>query len=147
MIEIKLTKGRAAIIDAADWPIVKEHTWLAVSSSGKFYARTVIRNPDGTRDHIYMHRLLLQANDSRIRTKHIDGDTLNNRRANLAIRGAVRPDLALAKDNALDGVSWDAKRRKWKAKILIYIDYYPTKEAAAAAYSAAASELIARSPQ
>ena len=141
MIEIKLTKGKVAIIDEADWPIVKDHTWLAVSSGGKFYARTVVRNPDGTRTYVYMHRLLLQANGPRIRAKHIDGDTLNNRRANLAIRGAATQGLMPAEDSALDGVSWDAKRRKWKAKILIYIDYYPTKEAASAAYSAAAREL------
>jgi HNH endonuclease/AP2 domain len=65
---------KACFIDAADYPLVKEHHWCAKEQRKTFYAHS-------KRGAIYMHALLMGEKN----VDHIDGDGLNNRRSNLRI--------------------------------------------------------------
>lgn len=72
-----LTRGKWALIDAADWPLVRPHKWCAQHISGQWYATAWI---EGKR--WLMHRLLLNEPQG-LYVDHIDGDGLNNARSNL----------------------------------------------------------------
>lgn len=76
---IALTKGKFAIVDAADFDYLSGFRWHAKESRGRFYAATVI---DGK--SVAMHQLLMAPPPGMV-VDHIDGNGLNNRRDNLRI--------------------------------------------------------------
>lgn len=144
MRKIALTQGKVALIDNADYRLVKPYTWHTMRvGCGLDYAAT---NVDG--ELIYMHRLLLglTRGDKR-RGDHKNHDGLDNRRKNLRIAtySQDQHNARIAKHNksGLKGVWWKARERKWEAGIYImkkqvFLGRYPTPEQAAAAYDAAA---------
>jgi hypothetical protein len=81
VIEIPLTKGQVAIIDATDADKVMAFKWHAAERGKRFMAAKNPKSPvmDGV---VYMHRLILDAKPGQA-VDHIDGDSLNNRRSNL----------------------------------------------------------------
>lgn len=95
---------------------------------------------------IYLHSVI--APDC---TDHINGNGLDNRKANL--RPATRSQngansrLSSRSTSGYKGVSYDRARGSWKAQIGFrgenrFLGRYPTAEQAAAAYDAAAQELF-----
>lgn len=83
---IDLGKGRKAIIDAEDWPRIRDEygaLWHA-NSNGKtgVYARRQITEPDGERRYVTLQRAVLEAKQGQ-RVKVINGDPLDCRKANL----------------------------------------------------------------
>jgi hypothetical protein len=108
--------GRA-MIDSADIPIVKDYKWFSGASG---YAQASPRN--GIDNKLWMHRLILgiAGLDARqVKSDHINGTRLDNRRANLRIvtpaenaQNAVRP-----KRRRLRGVSWDKKAGRWSVHV------------------------------
>lgn len=78
---VPLTRGYEAIVDAADADLVGQWNWAANSvQPGCVYAsRHKLVSEGGGGEH--MHRLLVGGNAPRV--DHINGDTLDNRRANL----------------------------------------------------------------
>jgi hypothetical protein len=74
---IGLTKGKYAIVDAADYEWLSQYTWHATCARGRYYAATVI---DGK--SISMHRMIMNPPPGKV-TDHADANGLNNRRANL----------------------------------------------------------------
>lgn len=142
---IPLTKGKEAVIDAADAPLVSHVNWSAHTSGSTFYAVSKARDEDGWKT-VRLHRLLVTADE---RIDHIDGDGLNNRRANLrpasiSQNGFNRPSQANSK-TGVKGV-WRHKGGKWMAQIKAgpvrrHLGLYGTIEAAQEAYRRAASEL------
>jgi hypothetical protein len=74
---IALTKGKFAIVDAADYEWLNQYRWNAFESGGKFYARRSV--PGGT---ILMHRAIMQTPPGMV-VDHIDRNGLHNRRANM----------------------------------------------------------------
>ncbi|MBN1359208.1 MAG: HNH endonuclease [Sedimentisphaerales bacterium] len=76
---IALTRGKFAIVDAADYERLSRYRWYASRSAGKTYARRNTRL--GT---ILMHREIVHAPKGLI-VDHFDGNGLNNRRSNLRI--------------------------------------------------------------
>jgi len=74
---IALTKGKFAIVDAADYEWLSQYRWNAFASGGKWYARRSV--PGGT---ILMHRAIMETPPGMV-VDHIDHNGLHNRHANM----------------------------------------------------------------
>lgn len=74
-VRIPLTKGRHALVDMRDFPMIADWNWCATAQSGRSYARR------GTNSGITitMHSVI----KGRKWLDHKDGDGLNNKRSNL----------------------------------------------------------------
>lgn len=137
-VRIPLTRGKFAVIDEADLPLVSQYKWGASGPQrgGRWYAVTQRR---GTRE-IRMHRLIMNAPDG-VLVDHRDGDGLNNRRENL--RFATNRDNILnvgsAPSNSTTGVlnvSFDKQTQTYAVRInhTYYGRYKTLEEAAVIAY-------------
>ncbi len=73
MREITLYRGQIALVDDEDFEAVSRYRWRLHRDG---YAQT------GNNPNIYMHRLILQPPSGYV-SDHINGDRLDNRRANL----------------------------------------------------------------
>lgn len=143
---IKLTQGKVALVDDADYEKVSPYKWWVFHATATlWYARAWI---NGKR--VYMHRLLLSP-PSGLVTDHINGDGLDNRRSNLRAvtqrknkqnRGACRNSTSHFR-----GVSWSKWAKKWVAQIKVdgvshNLGGYDDEEEAVAAYDAGAKRLL-----
>lgn len=157
---IPLTRGKWALVDTNDLPLVVGRVWGAVDNGGKgyddlFYA-TASRRLDPAKYSRYgvdkMHRVImgLDFGDPR-QVDHIDHNGLNNRRSNLRIATCTQNQANKRIQNTgtgtsrYKGVSWRSRRRKWAAQIMVdgrnrEIGCFAIEEDAAAAYDAAARE-------
>lgn len=77
--------GKFAICDWADWPTVRGYWWRLTTSRGSTqYAQAHSSHDTKTRHRITMHGLIMQPPDG-ASVDHINGDGLDNRRANLRV--------------------------------------------------------------
>lgn len=86
-IEFTLSNGLVTVIDQTDLQKVSRWHWHARNCRSSFYvARTTSLHAEGVRTvkNIYMHRFLMAA-PADMQVDHLNGDTLDNRRANLEI--------------------------------------------------------------
>lgn len=87
--EIPLTRGKIAIVDAADYERLNQFKWYAQCHfhTCQFYARRNIRKSEGKRGTIWMHREILGliAGDGLLVDHKDIHATLDNRRSNLRI--------------------------------------------------------------
>lgn len=111
--------------------------WLNNGHQSRTYAIASIRR-DGKRTSIFMHGVIAGSGPD-----HIDHDGLNNQRSNLRPatgsqnQGNRRPDLRST--SRFKGVSWEPRRRKWRATICgRIIGRYADEVDAARAYDAEA---------
>lgn len=82
MKEIKLTKGKIALVDDNDYDYLIQFSWHAMMTKCNCYAGRKTPRPEGKT--IFMHRELMGiANE--LQVDHIDHDGLNNQRSNLRI--------------------------------------------------------------
>ena len=146
MICIPLTQGKHAIIDNDDWELVSKHKWFANKLGGKFYAATYNVRPI----NLPMHRLILGLPDSSMWVDHIDGNTLNNTRANLRIctpqQNACNRRIRSDNTSKYKGVSYRKDSGLWRARIgvngkVINIGHFQDPLDAYNAYCEAAKEL------
>lgn len=141
--------GHVALIDEADIPVLSDYPWRAVRESGGVYICAVVRTPDG-RKHFRLHRVLLGATGRHTLVDHINGNTLDNRRANLRIATHaenVRNSHARWGISQYKGVTVSPKgsRKPWLAQIRAdgvthYLGTFDTEVEGALAYDAAARE-------
>lgn len=130
----RLGAGKVTLIDEADLPLVTASRWHLNNG----YART-------KRDNrmLLMHRLLLDPPDG-MYVDHINGDRLDNRRANLRLVTPAqnmwnrRPNTG----RRAKGARWRERRGKWESEIkvgnrTVYLGMFPTREQALAAYDEA----------
>lgn len=151
---IPLTLGYEAIIDAADVPLVEGWCWRAMVSRRKdgsvytVYARRSFRL-NGKMETAYLHRQV-SGEVSGMDVDHLDGNGLNNRRANL--RHATRSQnmhnqrISASNTSGYKGVVWSKAAQKWQAQIKInrkckVIGYFVRVEDAADAYATASAAL------
>jgi len=84
--ELPLSKGQVALVDREDFAVVSRWKWsarAARSRTGKFYVvRTFSEN--GRASTLLLHRFLLRPPEG-VLVDHINGDPLDNRRANLRL--------------------------------------------------------------
>lgn len=79
---VPLTKGYTAIIDVADIALVRERNWYAdIKRDGSVYAVRQITE-GGKRRRIRMHNVICRPPAGKV-AHHINGDGIDNRRANL----------------------------------------------------------------
>lgn len=145
---VPLTKGYEAVIDSADVTLVDGVSWRAmVSPSGRVYATTW--SQDGKRDLLFLHRVI-ENTDAGLDTDHIDGNGLNNRRANLRVatrsQNRCNTGKPCTNTSGFKGVSWHKHAQKWCASIGFNgkrrsLGHHDSPEAAHAAYVKAAAEL------
>lgn len=145
---IPLTRGKETIVDkdiAELWDGIK---WYC---SSKGYAVTNIRNSDGKRTTLRLHRVVANVHGlpGDIEPDHINGNPLDNRRENLRIcthkqnlRSSKKP---INNTTGFKGVSYDKRRNKFEAQIKVdnrkkYLGHFSTAEEAHSAYCAAAKK-------
>lgn len=139
---LPLTRGMVAIVDDADFDSLAEFPWIAKPADHKAKNWYAYRT-DGRRS-VYLHRLLLAAPKGMF-VDHINGNGLDNRRANLRLctRGEnnTHRNYPLP-ESGFRGVHRDKGR--WCAQVefqgLIVRARLPTPELAARAYDALARE-------
>jgi hypothetical protein len=143
---VPLTRGFEAVIDAADAPLVGAFNWHLRVTGRLVYASRNDRS-GGRNAKVQLHRFLLPPPDGMI-IDHIDGDGLNNRRANLRLAtnttNAQNTRRRIDNTSGFKGVSWHPGERKWLAKIKVFgrakhLGYFNDPEVAHYAYIAAAS--------
>ncbi len=140
---IPLTRGRWAIVDAADFEWLSQYRWCVKSGrSGKYYAG---RSEGGK--FILMHRQIMRPPPGMV-VDHIDGNPLNNRRCNLRICTLAqnsRNRRPMPSTSGLAGVYPSGK--KWSARIMhngkiVNVGLFDDKVAAAKARDRKARELF-----
>lgn len=155
MKEIPLTRGYVALVDDEDYERVSAHKWCAAvqrRADGTFRVYAV-RNDvriNGKQQKIRLHRFILTAPCGMV-VDHINGNTLDNRRANMRIcshaeNGCNRRAQGGGK-SYFKGVVWNKQRGKWEAQVWskgrrVYAGLFTCEEDAARAYDAKATRLF-----
>jgi hypothetical protein len=149
MAIIFLTQNKQTIVDDVDFARLTRWKWFAHNRRGYWYAARSQRE-NGKIYTITMSRELLglKKRDSR-QVDHKDGDTLNNRRANLRV-ATLSQNMYNRRSNRnsssrYKGVSYHKKTGKWQAQIRIegnnkYLGVFGSPEEAARSYNEAAKE-------
>lgn len=144
MAQVRLTSGKVALVDDADYEAVSQFKWNAHFERGRWYAcRSTFKG--GKRGVVRMHRQILGAGPKDI-VDHKNHDGLDNRRENIRICTKQQNQQNM-KGHGLwsKGVTFSKvnKRNPWVARIhvsgkTICLGYYKTEGEAASAYREAA---------
>jgi hypothetical protein len=135
----------AAVIDAADAPLVGDRLWTAMPKPHGVYAYR--KGPTG--GTLSLHRELMQPPEGFF-VDHIDGNPLNNRRSNLRLatpsENQWNQKRSCANTSGFKGVGWHERDRRWQARIrkegkLYHLGNFKSPEEAHEAYCRAAAEL------
>lgn len=148
-MEVPLSRGQVALIDDADWELIKDYSWFAVKPHKVYYAVGHKPMINGIRKKIKMHRLIMNAPPGQ-QVDHINGNGLDNRRENLRL--ATKSQNQWNRHNACGtskykGVCWATSQGQWKASIRkfgkrVNLGFFDDEVDAARAYDAAAKELF-----
>jgi hypothetical protein len=133
---IPLTKGKVAIVDAADYDWLSSFKWAANQKPGGIYACRHVK-----RKNIFMHRMIMNAPVGKF-VDHIDRNGLNNRRCNLRLCSFaenIRNAVGWGKTSRYKGVAKRKKDKKWISSIRYnnkfhYLGYFENETDAAKAY-------------
>lgn len=151
MIEIKLSKGKVAMVDDEDYERINKFKWFTYEKlylKCSSYAMTNIRI-SGKRRHLQMHRFIMNTPEN-LQVDHIDHNGLNNQKSNL--RNCTRQQNnfnSRSQKGNYKGVFIDKKNKKnpFRARIRhntkeIYIGSFKTAKEAGFAYDNKAKELF-----
>ena len=156
MKTITLRGEICALVDDEDYEQVSQVRWAptekvaATSTRAAYVVPTTLVDRDGVKVRVPMHRFILGPIGPNKVVDHVNGDPLDNRRANLRVcsRAQNQRNMRRHKDAATPykGVVQhpDVRRKKrWAARLTVngrcvYCTYHLTVEEAARAYDAAA---------
>lgn len=140
-VEVPLSRGLVAIVDDADADAVRRFSWCVRPGTRTWYAVRSLLLPDGRRAWQRMHRFIT----GYAVTDHVNGNGLDNRRANLRpatpSENSQNKRKALGTTSRFKGVTRDGGR--WVARIKVAGDLHTLgrfvdEVAAAHAYDEAA---------
>lgn len=148
MRTIELTKGFCATVDDEDYARLsgmKWHAWVKTRSDG---TRAIYAQCNAGK----MHRIIMNAPRG-VLVDHIDGDSLNNTRANLRLvtvgennmnRRGVFMRSGCFTSSRFKGVTWNRAKGKWQAAIRVdgrsrHLGLFAHEQDAAEAYDIAAA--------
>jgi hypothetical protein len=123
----------AALVDETDVEAVSGYYW-SIDNNGYAYRKTRV---DGKTRLVYMHRDLLGlVPGDGLQADHINGDKLDNRRANLRVCTNAQNGQNLH-NRPYRGTSWDAPTNRWRARAKLngkqhHLGLFVTREEAAA---------------
>lgn len=148
MKEIMLNKGYVVQVDDADFDWLNQWKWWAKKGRHTLYA-TRKEWIGADRVNISMHRQILGLTSPKDFSDHIDGNGLNNQRANLRKCTCAQNNMNAGRkaigSSVYKGVSISNNRKGWVARIGVSgkikrIGKFDTEELAAAAYNEAAKK-------
>jgi hypothetical protein len=117
MKRIKLTKGKYALVDDADFEPLSKYNWCV---SNGYALRRSSRASGGK--NIRMHRVIMDTPDGMF-TDHINGDKLDNQRSNLRIVTKSQNEMNKTPNSrnksGTKGVFWAENVGKWCANIYV----------------------------
>jgi hypothetical protein len=108
--EIPLSRGKVAIVDAADFDFLNQWKWSALRTTkagNEWFYAVRVQVIDSKQRMFLMHRVLTDAPKGML-VDHHDRNTLNNTRKNLRV--------CTTQENSLNTKGWDAKKRKSRFK-------------------------------
>jgi len=145
---IRLTRGQFAIVDPEDYERLRRYKWYAVQGPRTFYAvHSLTNGKKAKRKNAYMHHMVIRIPPGMF-CDHINGNGLDNRRANL--RPAThtqnvwnRRKFNVDSRSKYKGVDWAKDMKRWRARIRvngkrIYLGSFADETDAAKAYDNAA---------
>jgi hypothetical protein len=147
-MEVPLTKGYVALVDAKDYARVTRHKWSAneIKKHGKLYvvyAQRTVRVAEGKRTSVMLHRFVLGVTAPKVEVDHQNGNGLDCRRENLRLATHTQNQHNVKKqDNntsGFKGVHRHKKNHNWVAQVrdsgkTLHIGSFPTAILAAQAY-------------
>lgn len=151
---VQLTRGYEAIIDAADADLVSMWNWSVMRTGVDLkYAKRnrLVGDGDGPKA-ILLHRVICNP-PLGFGVDHINGNGLDNRRSNLRVASQAQncrnTRLRARNTSGYKGVFWDKFTSRWMAAIgcngkFHNLGRFKTREEAAAAYAAAATDLFGK---
>jgi hypothetical protein len=150
MKKIPLSRGMTTIIDDEDFERVSQFKWSVTCHKERtppdYYARRAVWQPETRKSiTVLLHRFILNAPPDK-HVDHINGDGLDNRRANLRLVTPAQNQQNLKRRRGASGfrgVQYDERKRRHYARIKvnnqkIWLGFFDNAEEAARAYDAAA---------
>lgn len=151
MKAIPLNKEKRVLVDDSDYGVTSICDWLPHKGRSTYYASR-LKNIDGRRKRVYLHRELLGITDPKIKVDHRDGNGLNCQRENLRVATNSQNHQAKTTRPAhfrsrYRGVHWHKQNQKWCASIRKgserkYLGSFNHEEYAALAYDGAARQMF-----
>ncbi len=148
---IELTQGKRAIVDDEDFERINRWKWFANKMrDGTYYAGRTKIFADGSKLHLKMHRIIMNAPRS-VQVDHRDHDTLDNRKLNMRLctsaQNAANRRPGNNGSSKYKGVSWWKRGEKWQSYIKHnykkrWLGYFVNEIDAARAYDVAAKRLF-----
>ena len=143
-----IVRGREVFIDEQDAHLFLAHEWHLINPRGEYPQALYVRRRetiDGKRVLYLLHREIMNAPKGMV-VDHIDGNVLNNQRANLRVcTHADNMKNRKLSGKGTKGICLHKRRtaRPWAAYIQsdmkrVHIGYFDTAEEAAQAYARAA---------
>lgn len=144
MKEIKLTKGKIAIVDDEDFEWISQFRWHYMNAG--YAARREWNKNDKTSTIVLMHRKILNTPVG-MDTDHINGNRLDNRKINLRICTRSQNNLNKIREkrnkSGYKGVVWIPEKKLWKVHVAgRYVGKFKNIIDAAMAYDKKAKEIF-----